>query len=145
MESMENEGVYTKAFDTWFDKGNRLLKIGDTVFLLILIDTDCTALIYACDNVHTYKGWMRIPVFGKMISEKRTGLLINIGMEHTTLYNFAFDLIWADHCYGKDVDNTLFSFDQIDTEQLPGWIVEELVKQKLSRNSFNFLEVKDDG
>ena len=134
MKDRKNE-EYVKTFDDWINKGNRLLKIGDTVLLImrtIRLQHGDIYLVYACDNVHTYSGWMAKSVFGKMISEKATGILIDKGMEHISLYNFADKLIYHNSRYGIGF-TILFSFDRIDTEQLPGWIVEELMIQKLSK------------
>lgn len=123
---------YIKAFDDWFEKGNRLLKIGDTIFLYMYLDKNARHVhIYACDNFHTYRGWIPRSVFGKMISENRTRLLIDMGMNHISLYDFAWFLIYYDSRHS--IDNTLFSFNQIDTGQLPEWIVKELIRQKLTK------------
>ena len=129
---METIEKYIKAFDDWRDKGNRLLKIGDTIFLSMYLDKNAKYVhVYACDNIHTYRGWMAKSEFGKMISEKRTRLLIDIGMNHISLYDFAWFLIYYNSRH--NIDNTLFSFDQIDTGQLPKRVLEELMIQKLSK------------
>ena len=131
MGGRKNE-EYSKTFDDWISKGNRLLKIGDTV-LLVLRKIEDSYLIYACDNVHTYRGWMAKSEFGKILSDGETGILVAKGMAHITLYNFARRLIYYDWRYGIGAPTVLFSFDLINTEQLPGWIVEELMIQKLSK------------
>lgn len=132
MTSRTNE-KYSNAFGDWVRKGNRLLKIGDACFLLIDIDqSDDTIFVYECDNVHTYKGWIKKQEFGMMILKKTMRLPMDLGLRHVALYDFVINLIWMDSQHDID-NNTYFSFDQIDTEQLPGWIVEELVIQKLSK------------
>lgn len=130
---MEKPEEYIKAFDDWVAEGNRLLKIGDTVLLsMYLSKTVKCVYTYAYDNAqNTYSGWIQKSVFGKMISDKTERMLINMGMNHITLYHFAWGLIYYNSRH--NIDNTLFSFDQIDTGQLPKRVLEELMIQKLSK------------
>ena len=135
---MKNPEEYIKTFEYWLAEGNRLLKRGDKIFLAIrtfragpLRKFD-TLLVYVCDNVHTYSGWIMKKQFGEMIVKKTPRMLITLGIRPMPLYDFAMNLIFYNSRHG--ITNTvLFSFDQIDTRQLPGWIVEELVRQKLSK------------
>ena len=134
---MEKTEEYIKLFDDWVAEGNRLLKIGDTAFLPIIDYETGIILIYACDNVHTYKKWVPKQLFGKMIYERKKGRLIYKNINHIPLHDFARDLIYWDSQWSFRQDMSivliLFSFNQIDTGQLPERIVEELVRQKLSK------------
>lgn len=133
---MKNPEEYIKAFDDWIAQGNRLLKIGDTIFLptVDFKDGDVGILACVCNNMHTYRGFVPKQRFGETISERKTGILRDAKMKRISLHHFANRLIsWDSH---RDDDLPillLFSFDQIDTGQLPSWIVEELMIQKLSK------------
>lgn len=130
---MDKNEEYTNVFDDWISKGNRLLKIGDTAFLPIIDYEDENIYVCACDNIHTYSGVVIKQRFGEMISEKRTGIIMDKKMKHLSLHDFATNLIYWDSRAGMSIILVLFSFDQIDTGQLPKHILEELMIQKLSK------------
>lgn len=135
---MENPDEYIKIFNDWFNKGNRLLKIGDKVFIPIMVYRAGPLrlfdglLIYIYDDEHTYSGWITKEIFGEMITKKTPRILKSLGITPIPLHDFAQNLIFYNSRHGIG-NAVLFSFDQIDTGQLPEWIVEELVRQKLSK------------
>lgn len=136
---MDKREEYMKAFDDWFTQGNRLLKIGDQVFLPITIFRAGPLrkfdglLVYVYDNAqNTYSGWITRERFGEIITEKIPRILQSLGIKPISLRDFAMNLIFYNSQH--DMDRTiLFSFNQIGTGQFPEWIVEELVRQKLSK------------
>lgn len=135
---MDNTEKYTKVFDDWIAHGNRLLKIGDAIFLPTIDykDGDVGTFAYVNDT-HIYMGYVRKSVFGELISWKRTKIMRDTNMRRISLHRFASNLIAYDYrrnsVYKMNMISILFSFDQIDTGQLPERVLEELMIQKLSK------------
>ena len=130
---MNKREKHTKTFDDWIAQGNRLLKIGDTIFLIIDIDKDTNyVLTYVCGNTGTHSGWLPKWLFGEMIDTTKKRDLIPFESDCMALHDFAKDLILYDTLHSID-KTVLFSFDQIDMRQLPGRVLEELMIQKLSK------------
>ena len=133
---------YEKTFENWFTEGNRLLWVEDTLFVLMGVTETIQEhipriQIWACDRKRNYykSGFLSTAVFGEMIAKKIVTERIRENMHPTTKETFMqylniYDEMATEINWGI---RYVFSFDSIDSNKIPDWLVAELVEHKLSK------------
>lgn len=133
---------HEKLFEKWFDSGEELLWIDDVLFLAVMYHKfQRHVQFWACDNEENCfrLPFVEIDTVGEMIKKGKTTknikkAMISVSKELFINYLFAYDSIERDapivHYLKQKV---VFSFDSIDFNKLPSWLVAELVEHKLSK------------
>ena len=134
---------YRKAFEKWFDIGNRFLWVEDTLFVLLGVTETVQEHIprtqfWACDSEgrNFYKGgFWDTAAFGEIIAkgivtERIREDMYPISEETFIHYLNIYDKMAEENHWGV---RYTFSFDSIGIDQLPDWFIAKLVEHKLSQ------------
>lgn len=132
---------YRKAFEDWFGSGNRVLWVEDMLFILITVTITGQHLspihFWACDSEgrNFYRsGFCDIATFGEMINKKAITERIWEKMRPTSEETFIEYLNHYAKMAGEKpwIMKYWFSFDSINLNQFPDWLITKLAEHKLS-------------